>query len=69
VPRLQDVIDYHSSVAQAAQTAARAGVGTLVLTHQVPAPGPDDDEVWREQAAEHFGGRIVVGRDLVAVEV
>ena len=32
-PRLQDILDYHSTVEQAAQTAARAGVKTLVLTH------------------------------------
>ena len=32
VPRLLDVLDYHSSVQDAARTAARAGVGTLVLT-------------------------------------
>jgi ribonuclease Z len=68
-PRLQDVCDYHSSVEQAAQTAARADVGTLVLTHQVPPPGPDDDDTWRELAAAHFGGRIVVGRDLVSLDV
>jgi len=69
VPRLQDILDYHSSVEQAAQTAARAGVRTLVLTHQVPTPGPDDDAIWREQAAAHFDGEIVVGHDLVTVEV
>jgi ribonuclease Z len=68
-PRLQDVCDYHSSVEQAAQTATRAGVETLVLTHQVPPPGPDDDDAWRELAAGHFGGRVVVGRDLVSLEV
>lgn|GEM_PF-5647593 len=38
--RFQDILDYHSSVAQAAQTAARAGVSTLVLTHYVPALQP-----------------------------
>ena len=37
--RFVDTIDYHSTVVQAAQTAARGGVGTLVLTHQVPTPG------------------------------
>ena len=38
--RFVDTIDYHSTVVQAAQTAARGGVGTLVLTHQVPTPAP-----------------------------
>ena len=37
VQRLQDVCDYHSSVEQASQTAERAGIETLVLTHYVPA--------------------------------
>ena len=43
--RLQDILDYHSSVEQAAQTATRGGVGTLVLTHYVPPmqPGTEDD--------------------------
>lgn len=40
--RFVDVCDYHSSVVQAAQTAQRAGVERLVLTHMVPAPAPDD---------------------------
>src|SRR5690606_3877335 len=31
IPRLLDILDYHSSVEQAAQTATRAGVRTLVL--------------------------------------
>lgn len=36
-----DVIDYHTSPAEAAQTAERAGVNTLVFTHIVPpVPGP-----------------------------
>jgi ribonuclease Z len=69
VPRLLDTIDYHSSVAQAAQTAARAGIRTLVLTHQVPTPASGSDEEWRALAAEHFDGDIVVGHDLTVVAV
>jgi len=65
--RLQDILDYHSSVEQAGQTAARAGVKTLVLTHYVPPllPGQEDD--WRAQAAAHFAGEIVVANDLTTV--
>jgi ribonuclease Z len=62
--RLQDILDYHSSVAQAAQTAARAGVGTLVLTHYVPPMQPGQEDEWRAIAAEHFAGDIVLGDDL-----
>jgi ribonuclease Z len=63
-PRLQDILDYHSTVEQAAQTAARAGVGTLVLTHYVPPLAPGDEEAWRSLAAVHFSGDIVLGDDL-----
>lgn len=62
--RLQDILDYHSTVAQAAQTAARAGVGTLVLTHYVPPLQPGQEEQWRAIAAEHFSGEVVLGDDL-----
>ncbi|MFM8826786.1 MAG: MBL fold metallo-hydrolase [Actinomycetota bacterium] len=66
--RFLDILDYHSTVQQAAQTAARAGVGTLVLTHFVPAIQPGQETEWHAMAAEHFGGEIVVGPDLTSVE-
>lgn len=67
--RLQDICDYHSSVEQAAATAARAGVGTLVMTHYVPALVPGQEEQWRALAATHFGGRIELGDDLHRVQI
>jgi ribonuclease Z len=66
-PRFLDTIDYHSTVVQAAQTAARAGVRTLVLTHQVPTPAPGSDDEWAAIAREHFAGEVVVGADLTTV--
>ncbi len=69
VPRLQDILDYHSSVEQAAQTAARGGVGTLVLTHYVPSMQPGTEEEWRALAAAHFSGPIELGDDLHRVDV
>jgi ribonuclease Z len=65
--RFVDTIDYHSTVEQAAQTAARAGVGTLVLTHQVPTPPPGAAEEWVALARAHFDGHIVFGEDLIEV--
>jgi ribonuclease Z len=67
--RLQDILDYHSTVEQAAQTAARAGVGTLLLTHYVPAMAPGQEDQWRALAAAHFGGHIVLGDDLTGVDL
>lgn len=66
--RLQDILDYHSSVEQAGATAARAGVRTLVCTHYVPALAAGQEDDWREQAARHFAGEIVLAADLTTVE-
>ena len=66
--RLQDVCDYHSTVVDAAITAAQAGVGTLVLTHMVPAPPPGGAQEWIDLAAEHFTGTIVAAEDLTVVD-
>jgi ribonuclease Z len=69
LPRLTDVLDYHSSVEDAAGTAARGGVGTLVLTHLVPPPVPGTEDEWRERAASVFAGKVVVASDLDAVDL
>lgn len=69
LPRMQDVLDYHSSVEQAAQTAERASMDILVLTHYVPAFPPGAGGDWRDIAAAHFSGQIEVGDDLHRVEV
>lgn len=69
VQRLRDILDYHSSVADAARTAARAGVRTLILTHYVPALAPGDEDTWRALAAEHFDGAIELGDDLHTVTI
>lgn len=65
--RFLDILDYHSTVQQAGQTAARCNVRTLVLTHFVPAIQPGQEDEWRAMAAEHFAGEIVVGPDLTSV--
>ncbi len=67
--RFQDTIDYHSTVVQAAQTAARSGVHTLVLTHQIPTPAPGSADEWLAIAREHFAGEIVFGDDLTTISV
>ena len=67
--RLQDILDYHSTVEQAAQTAQRAGVRTLMLTHYVPPLMPGQEEEWRAIARPHFSGEIVLGDDLTSVSV
>jgi ribonuclease Z len=66
--RLQDILDYHSTVAQAADTAQRAGVKVLVLTHFVPAPAPGSDDEWRALAV-NFKGDVVIGDDFTSVDL
>jgi ribonuclease Z len=67
VQRFLDIIDYHSDVADAAQTAKRADAKTLVLNHPVPAPAPGTEDEWIEEAAAHFDGRILFAHDLLKV--
>lgn len=67
--RLRDILDYHSSVEQAADTAARAGVGILILTHYVPGIQPGQEDDWRALAATVFDRQIELGDDLHRVEV
>lgn len=48
--------------------AAEAGVKTLVLSHLVPGDDPSiSDAMWTEGVRKHYGGTIVVGRDLLEV--
>lgn len=67
--RIRDICDYHSSVEEAAATAARAGVGILILTHYVPAIAPGTEDQWRELAASEFDRQIELGDDLHRVQV
>lgn len=67
--RLQDTLNYHSSVEEAAQSAHRAGVATLILTHYVPPIPPGGEAEWRQLADDHFAGRVELGDDLHRVDV
>jgi len=65
----QDILDYHSGVVDAAQTAARVGAKRLVLTHMVPAPQPEQYPDWIARASEHFDGEVIIGDDLTTVSI
>ena len=66
---IQDILDYHSGVEDAAQTATRAGAKRLVLTHMVPAPTPEQYPEWTALAAQHYEGEIIIGDDLTTITV
>src|SRR4029453_3408769 len=67
--RFKDIVDYHSTVEDAAHTAARAGVGTPLLTHSAPPMAPDQADDWRAVAAAQFTGEIVLGDDLTSLDL
>ena len=68
-PRLkQFLMEGHTSAEDCGRIAAEAGVKTLVLSHLLPGDDTElADEVWRAEAAKHFGGAIIVGRDLMVI--
>ncbi len=63
------LLESHTPVEEAGKVAAEAGVKTLVLSHFVPAETPAvPEEVWLAGARRHFGGRVIVGRDLLEID-
>lgn len=68
-PRLQDVLDYHSSIEQAADTARRGGVKALVMTHPVPGVVPGTEHEWIDEAKAVFGGDVALANDLDTFDV
>jgi ribonuclease BN (tRNA processing enzyme) len=57
----------HTPVDAVGSIAARAGVGTLVLSHLVPGEGSHDPEQWESlvrAAAPEFEGDVMCGVDL-----
>ena len=68
-PMFQDILDYHSDVEEAAQTAARVDAKKLVLTHMVPAPSTDQYPEWIALARKHFDGEIILGDDLTTFSI
>lgn len=64
----RSILSHHTPVEEVGRVAKAAGVKTLVLSHLVPA---DDDSVteqmWIDAARSTFGGRILVGKDLLEI--
>ncbi len=58
----------HITTEDLGKLAAEAGVKTLVLSHLVPGDDPSiTDAMWEEGVRKHYGGPIVVGRDLLEI--
>ena len=60
----------HTEAEQVGLVAADADVPTLVLNHLLPAaPALVPDERWLAKAQTGYGGRVVLGHDLMSVQV
>jgi ribonuclease BN (tRNA processing enzyme) len=57
----QHLVGKHTLIEDVGPIAERAGVGTLVLNHLIPATWPVDRF---EEAQKGFSGRLIVGEDL-----
>ena len=60
------LLDSHTTQDQVGIVAREAGVKCLVLSHFVPADSVAD-ETWREAAARNYGGKIILGSDLMEI--
>ncbi len=74
VPNAQNLKDsilrHHTAAEDVGRVAAEAGVGKLVLSHFVPAEDPlITEQTWRDAVARHYSGPIVVGADLMSIEI
>ena len=58
----------HTVTEDIGKVAAAAGVKTLVLSHLVPSDDASiTDEMWAEGVRRHYGGTLIVGRDLMEI--
>jgi len=66
--RTQSILSHHTTAEDAGRVAQAAGVKTLVLSHFVPAEDPAvTDRMWLDAARKHFGGQVIVGKDLLEI--
>lgn len=67
-PRLMDhLLRSHTTTEELGRVAQAAGVGTVVLSHLVPALPTITDDMWSEGVRRHYLGRIIVGRDMMEI--
>jgi len=60
------LMDSHTATEDVGRIAAAAGVKVLVMSHFVPGDDPEiTDDNWREGAAKHFSGKIIIAKDLM----
>jgi ribonuclease Z len=58
---------YHTSAREAGEVAQKAKVKILVMTHLIPANATERD--FSDEAKKVFDGKIIVGRDLMRINI
>ncbi len=67
---LEHFIASHTMTDDVGRIAAAAGVKNLVLSHFVPGDDPSiTDEMWAEGVRKHYKGNILVGHDLMSIDL
>lgn len=67
---LKHFLASHTMTDDVGRIAAAAGVKNLVLSHFVPGDDPSiTDEMWAEGVRKHYKGNILVGRDLMSIDL
>lgn len=67
--RHHHMVTAHTPLSRVGAIAAEAGVGRLVLTHFIPGDDELPDEHWVKGAANGYDGEVVVGRDLMHIDL
>jgi ribonuclease BN (tRNA processing enzyme) len=69
IRREHHLLTSHTPLSRIGKIASEAGVGTLVLTHFVPGDDTKPDEEWIDGASAGFDGEVIVGRDLLELDL
>jgi len=65
------IIESHTTMEEVGEVARDSKVNTLILNHLVPTASPlyDKKEIWEEGVSKTFSGNIIVGEDLLEIEL
>ncbi len=65
------IIESHTSMIEVGEVAKASNVKTLILNHLVPTASPiyDKEEVWLSGVSRSFNGNIIVGDDLLEIDI
>jgi ribonuclease BN (tRNA processing enzyme) len=67
--RWHHLVTSHTPLSEVGRVAAEAGARRLVLTHFIPGDDALPDEHWVKGVGDGYTGEVVVGRDLMELEL